>query len=107
MTRRFCDLCDKPLQPEDDKPFIKQLPLGVGASNAMIVVSLAVTNEHLHIITDICNSCKLKVVNEGQQYTAPSQIRVATLQPEQMSKTSTIPIFRPSMVPSMPAKIQP
>lgn len=73
MTRRFCDLCETEMVPEDDKPFVRQLSAG----DTKVVVSLLVTNEHLHAVTDICNQCKIKIVNEGETYVAP---QIATLQ---------------------------
>jgi hypothetical protein len=74
MTKRFCDLCETEMTQLDDLPFIRQLPL---RNSSAVVVSLAVTNEHLHAVNDICNQCKLKIVNEGEPYVSP---HVATLQ---------------------------
>lgn len=79
MTKRFCDLCEKEMTQEDDLPFIRQLLLNShGSTDAAIVVSLAVTNERLHAVHDVCNRCKLRIVNEGAPYVSPA---VATLQP--------------------------
>jgi hypothetical protein len=88
MTRRFCDLCDRQLEPTDDQPFIRQIEHLHGT----VVVSLAVTNERLHAITDICNDCKLKVVNEGKPFNS-KQI-IATLQSDRIPSPDTPSIFK-------------
>jgi hypothetical protein len=101
MTKRFCDVCERPLTPEDDKPFIREYTSKV-PTDSKVVVSLVVTNEHLHQVSDVCNKCKIKVVNEGRPYVAP---QIATLQ-----KTPTLtPMPAPfkesstSFEPSKPA----
>ena len=104
MTKRFCDLCQKELIPEDDRPFIRHLN--------QVVVSLVVTNEYLHAINDVCNSCKVSVVTEGAEG-MPKQ-EVATLQhptktpPIVEQSSSPIQVFRaadpPKFEPSVPAK---
>lgn len=98
MTKRFCDLCQKELIPEDDKPFIKHINT--------VVVSLIVTNEFLHAINDVCNSCKVSVVTEGTEGMPKKDNRpVATLQLPEESKPFAV--FKadepPTFEPSVPA----
>ena len=96
MTKRFCDLCQKELKPEDDIPFIRHINT--------VVVSLIVTNEFLHAINDVCNSCKVSVVTEGSMGIPKKDNRpVATLQQPEESKPFAVfkadepPIFESSV----------
>lgn len=77
----------------DDQPFIREMPLP--HADSKVVVSLAVTNERLHVVNDICNVCKLKIANEGKPFVAP---QVATLQPT-IAPSTPIPELR--SVPSV------
>jgi hypothetical protein len=86
MTKRFCDLCEKEMSPEDDKPFVRVM------NN--VVVSLMVTNEHLHAINDICHDCKVKVVNNGKPFPDKESLPIATLQPSEGA-------FRPPVPPQI------
>jgi hypothetical protein len=103
MTKRFCDLCQKEMSPKDDVPFIRHINT--------VVVSLIVTNEHLHAINDVCNDCKVSVVTEGAEGIPKKE--VATLQspvksPPIVEHHSPIQVFRaaepPQFEPSAPAK---
>lgn len=58
-TRRFCDLCDQPMQPQDDEPFIRHSPL------KDIQIALIVTNQSGGVVNDLCNSCKVELVLHG------------------------------------------
>lgn len=76
-TRRFCDRCDKLLEPEDDRPFVRELHYGNGLK---AIAYVAITNEQKHPLTDLCNGCKLEIVTDGEVPPAPTTI--ATLQPQ-------------------------
>jgi hypothetical protein len=108
MTKRFCDLCQTEITPFDDQPFIKQL--SIPNSESTVVASLVITNERLHTVNDICNRCKLRIVNEGQPFRSSS---VATLQqpprPEVMPRLFTAEPFdtSPFVPSSQPATSQP
>jgi hypothetical protein len=101
-TRRFCDLCDEPIQPEDDQPFIRvYVPTHSGIRAVPKAVGhIMIMNEQNHVLTDVCNGCKLKVVNDGASQTLPA---VATLQQQ---PSSTVPAALPTPVlpftPSIP-----
>lgn len=101
MTKRFCDVCERPLSPEDDKPFIREYTSKI-PTDSKVVVSLVVTNEHLHQVSDVCNKCKIKVVNEGRPYVAP---QIATLQKQQPPSLTAMPApFKESPTSFEPSK---
>jgi hypothetical protein len=120
-SRRFCDMCDAQLTPEDDQPFIRELnyiPVGPdgdhvwpkGEPEPKAVAAIVITNEQNHPLTDICLGCKLKVVTDGQTPTKPAGI--ATLQPNVASDTKApVTLFRlpkdPPMAPRRPPAHQP
>jgi hypothetical protein len=83
MTRRFCDICDKPLTPEDDLPFIRW------HAEKDVQVMVAVTNSVGGILNDICQNCKEIIVIDGKpERPAAVQQKIATLQPNPASLPS-------------------
>src|SRR3954471_2084057 len=117
-TRRFCDLCNAQLTPADDQPFIRVLnfrtysdePTVAGEEPVLdrkATAFVAITNENNHALTDICNGCKLKVVNKGEVKTSTQPSPIATLQPSVAADaTPTIPLYAapPQPTPVMPDK---
>jgi len=104
-TRRFCDICDTPLTPEDDQPFVRVYsPTRIPAPNK-VVGHVMIMNEHNHVLTDVCNGCKLIVVNEGTPQVATLQSTGASAQvsqpatPAVLVPTPVLP-FTPSIPPA-------
>jgi hypothetical protein len=96
MIKHFCDRCEKELTPEDQTPFIRQME--------DVVVSLMVTNEHLHAINDICNSCKIEIVTHGKPYQrsdTPSVPEIGVFKPPALPKFPEAS-FEPSVSPATP-----
>ena len=79
-TRRFCDLCERPLTPEDDQPFVRAFSYNTNADPASAIGFIMITNEHNHALTDVCSRCKLRVVTEGEHHVVKLP-KIATLQP--------------------------
>lgn len=79
-TRRFCDICDSPLTPEDDRAFVRAFSYNTDKDPALAVGFIMITNEHNHALTDVCSRCKLRVVVEGQPHEV-AMPKIATLQP--------------------------
>src|SRR3954471_18189565 len=90
-TRRFCDICDQPLQPQDDQPFVRAYeyrPPGEIVDDETVtpplkaVAYVEITNQNNKPLTDICSGCKLHIVTNGEPTTRPTPRPIATLQPE-------------------------
>lgn len=109
MTRRFCDICDAPLTPNDDKPFVRKATFAKNP-NFVAIGFIMITNEYNHALTDVCHGCILKVVSEGQPYT-PDVSKIATLQPmpaaDQKPKVQLFAEPQPPLLPKEPPKIPP
>lgn len=114
-TRRFCDICDKALVPDDDAPLVRVLeyiPIAWGPeederlTRPQAFAYVAITNEQNHPLTDVCIGCKLKIVTDG--HPAPKVAPIATLQPQVASDSSIeTPFFRlaekpPTLSPRTP-----
>jgi len=94
-TRRFCDLCDEPIKPDDDKPFVRCFtPPRQGAEK--VIGHVMIMNLQNHVLTDVCNECKLRVVTDGDDYD-PASAPVATLQPNFVK-----PVPVPTPIPVLP-----
>lgn len=92
-TRRFCDICDKPLTNADVQPLVREfayrqrgadgeiLPIAAGEEPLQnkVVAYVEITNANNHPLTDICIECRLRVVSDGTPVSKPTAI--ATLQP--------------------------
>lgn len=92
-TRRFCDICDKPLTNADVQPLVREfvyrqrgadgeiLPDVAGEEpiKNKVVAYVEITNANNHPLTDICIECRLRVVSDGTPVSKPTAI--ATLQP--------------------------
>jgi hypothetical protein len=114
-TRRFCDICDQPLTAEDDKPFVKLFkyypPGGAHTTQeekSEAIGHIMVTNTHGHILNDVCNPCKLKVVTDGTIYSTAIPPKIATLQPKVAADTE-IPVspFKVTLPEKPPLPIPP
>lgn len=111
-TKRFCDICDNQLTEEDDRPFIRVLEYGADTANpakptAKAQAHVMVMNEGKHILTDVCNGCKLKIVNTGEPMTTE---QVATLQPSSIFPTplpTALPPPPPTDVPKLERSLKP
>lgn len=92
-TRRFCDICDKPLTVADTQPLVREfaycprgpdgeIPPQVEGEEPVknkVVAYVEITNANNHPLTDICIECRLRVVSDGTPVSKPTSI--ATLQP--------------------------
>lgn len=92
-TRRFCDICDKPLTNADVQPLVREFayrlrgpsgefepyPEGEEPIKNKVVAYVEITNANNHPLTDICIECRLRVVSDGTPVSKPTAI--ATLQP--------------------------
>lgn len=110
-TRRFCDLCDNPLKPEDDVPLVRVLEYPderlAGQKPNKAFAYVQVTNENNHPLTDVCIGCKLSIVTNGEL--APTTVTIATLQPQVAADTPVpTPFFKlPEKPPQVPLVAQP
>lgn len=107
-TKRFCDICDKQMQPEDDQAFSRSLeyfkpPFGPREINqkkdAKAFGFIMIVNENNHPLTDVCNECKLKIVNEGTDESPNNTSSVATLQPVAADTRPPVKLFTPPSEP--------
>lgn len=73
MTKRFCDICDKPLNDSDDKPFIRF------HKEKDVQIMLVTTNSIGGVVNDICVECKQTLALEGE-VEPPKREPIATLQ---------------------------
>lgn len=100
-TKRFCDICDSLMSPNDDKAFSRSLeygnkPIPHGSHVKKAFGFIMIVNEHNHPLTDVCNGCKLKIVNDGvDELPRGPAGQVATLQP--VAADTPILSFQPSM----------
>jgi hypothetical protein len=115
-TKRFCDVCDRPLKNDDTLPFARQLiytipsdekdfPAGEERSKAVLIASVQVTNRNNHILTDICHACILRSVTDGTPVEPPTTI--ATLQPRVAAdEQPSVALFQtpPPPTPILPEK---
>jgi hypothetical protein len=110
-TRRFCDICDQQLKPEDAQPFVRAFeyrPPGEDTQDGFVplplkaVAYVEITNENNKPLTDICNGCKLLIVTHGKPTTKPGPTPIATLQPEVAAdvQPSVTPFRAPPTPPS-------
>lgn len=112
-TRRFCDLCDRALQPEDDQPLVRELeytPISStgervwpeGEPKPKAVAYVEVTNQNNKPLTDVCLGCRLRIVTDGTATVKPSPSPIATLQPEVAADRPPVlkPFAAPTLVPS-------
>jgi len=101
-SRRFCDLCDEGLTPEDDKPFVRLYSSPETSNNA--IGHIMIVNEQNHVLTDVCNGCKLKVVNEGKPHDPTNMPQIATLQQPHLVRATPVESTPPPLpfVPSIP-----
>lgn len=125
-TRRFCDLCDQPLTPEDDQPLVRALsytPISAtgqrnysaeGPPKLQAVAYVEITNENNKPLTDVCIGCKLHIVSDGLPTTQPKPSPIATLQPKVPADTQSeirpfaAPVVQPSkLLSETPPKLQP
>lgn len=58
MTKRFCDRCEEELGPPDDIPFVRV------DTEHNIKVSLIITNLENLAIAEVCNNCKVAIINQ-------------------------------------------
>jgi hypothetical protein len=111
-SKRFCDICDALLTTADDQPFIRDLAYAPpnmervhgDAKYAHVLGYISITNENNHPLTDVCNGCKLKIVNEGQPTSKPNS-RIATLQ--QPVAADSRPGIQPFRLPEKPPTAPP
>lgn len=88
-TKRFCDICDTLFTEEDTQPLIRILKYGEQQGSTLIArASVMITNEHDHVLPDICVPCRIKIITEGE--------KVATLQPT----------YAPKLIPPPPEVAQ-
>lgn len=103
-TRRFCDLCDQLLIPEDDQPFVRTLNYGDYPNDekpSQAVAYVEITNQNNKPLTDVCNGCKLRVVTDGKPTSRPTPVPIATLQPEvPADRKAPVTLFRAGEAPS-------
>lgn len=84
-TRRFCDICDKELKQEDDKPFIRSF---LNNANEYVYAHVMMLNKNQHVVTDICNKCKVNTVSNGEIPPTGVSTNIATLQPSSAMSAS-------------------
>lgn len=104
-TKRFCDICDELMQPKDDQPFSRMVEYGprhVDSSGAKAFGFIMIVNENNHPLTDVCNGCKLRIVNEGEDELPKGQSPVATLQPVAADQPAGIGLFAIPPLPKSP-----
>ena len=89
-TRRFCDLCERMLTPEDDTPFVRAFSYNTNKDPQLAIGFIMITNEHNHALTDVCSKCKLRVVTEGKPHEVKLP-KIATLQ-QMASKDVAVPV---------------
>lgn len=85
MTKRFCDICEKPLTPEDDKPFVRYH----ASKDAQIM--LVVTNSNGGVLTDVCENCKQVIAIDGAlipPQREPTEIATLQYQPPRMQESN-------------------
>lgn len=111
-TRRFCDLCDQQLKPEDAQPLVRALsytPVSStgerdwpeGEPEPQAVAYVEITNQNNKPLTDICMRCKLRIVTDGLPTTKPSPVPIATLQPNvPADRKAPVTLFRAGQAPS-------
>lgn len=98
-TRRFCDKCDRLLGDIDDQPFIRTIQLKDGRK---VSAHVMMVNDQAHVVTDICNDCKISIVTDGAEtdqrdFVSP---QVATLQPSSaMTGGESAPVIEKKTVP--------
>lgn len=99
--RRFCDICDSAFKPEDEQPLVRTFKYGAVNDNKTVMhtakASVMITNEHGHVVADICIPCRIKIINEGES--------IATLQPMTASPQLYAAAPLPPPTPAAPVEM--
>lgn len=75
MIKHFCDRCDKPLETEDFGPFIR-----LDRSRGIFISALAVTGQSQRV-EDICRTCIIEILTDGEPTTSISPGQAAIIKP--------------------------